>query len=43
MEWMLIFEKKIGQDHQDHQDSAAFGRKHLAAGEQNPINPVNPV
>ena len=35
--------KTIGQDQQDRQDKAAFGRRHLAAGEQNPVNPVNPV
>ena len=35
--------KVNGQDKQDRQDKAAFGRRHLAAGEQNPVNPVNPV
>jgi hypothetical protein len=35
--------KKIGQDQLDHQDRAAFGRRHLAAGEKHPVNPVNPV
>ena len=26
MEWILILEKAIGQDQQDHRDKAAFGR-----------------
>jgi hypothetical protein len=35
--------KTIGQDQQDRQDKAAFGQRHLAAGEKHPVNPVNPV
>ena len=31
------------QDQPDRQDKAAFGWRHLAEGEQNPVNPVNPV
>jgi len=42
-EWILILKKIIGQDQQDCQDNAAFGRKALAAGEKIPVNPVNPV
>jgi hypothetical protein len=38
--------KKISQgrqDLQDYSDREAFGLRHLAAGEKNPNNPVNPV
>jgi hypothetical protein len=35
--------KTIGQDQQDRFDRVAFGRKYLAAGEQDPVNPVNHV
>jgi hypothetical protein len=33
--------ERAGQ--QDDLDNATFGRKHLAAGEKNPDNPVNPA
>ncbi len=36
-----IKKKNIRQDLQDYEDKRAFG--YLAAGEKNPLNPVDPV
>jgi len=35
--------KSIRQNLQDYFDRRAFGLRYLAAGEKNPIHPVNPV
>jgi hypothetical protein len=40
-EWIHCEKKNIRQDLQDYLDSGALG--YLAAGEKNPLNPVNPV
>jgi hypothetical protein len=40
MEWILILEKAIGQDQQDHQDRAAFGRRASRRRRKIPVNPA---
>jgi hypothetical protein len=43
-EWILILDKRIGQDQQDRQDNAAFGRRAPRRRRKRiPDNPVDPV
>jgi hypothetical protein len=43
-EWILILKKIIGQDQQDRQNHAAFGRKAPRRRRKRiPDNPANPV
>jgi hypothetical protein len=42
-EWILIFKKQLDRINRIVRIERPSAERHLAAGEKNPVNPVNPV